>query len=243
MNFIFLFKFVINNPFLNQLKDHTMSYMLLCALPEEVVNVIYDFKKMNAANVIGNYFKMAKQRHLVFIELSFYTIQDIYTNSIYSTPSNCTSETDKVIQDIYNNLTIMYNSHYSRMNYLRYDWANVLGNLSRILMYYYNRLAFSDCLKKKNINYKYLKASIQLWFKLCQKYNLYLVLCYMQSAKKVNRNMKAINLRTIKNFSEFRVSPLVTFYNTAEADIISLERGMMPHHKVLRLNAFDRSIY
>ena len=81
-----------------------MSYMLLCALPEEVVNVIYDFKKINAVNVIGNYFKMAKQRHLVFIELSFYTVQDISTNSIYSILSNCPSGTDKVIKDIYNQL-------------------------------------------------------------------------------------------------------------------------------------------
>ena len=222
--------------------------MLLCALPEEVVNVIYDFKKINAANVIGNYYKMAKQRHLVFEQLSFYTVQDIFTYSIYSIsiysiPSNCPLGTDKVIKDFYNNLTIMYNSHYSRTNYLRHDWANVLGNISRILMYYYNRLAFSDCLKKKNINYKYLKASIQLWFKMCQKYNLYLVLFYMQSAKKVNRNCKAIKLRTIKTFTEFRVSPLVTFYNTAETDIISLQSGMMPHHKLMRLNAFDRSIY
>ena len=225
-----------------------MSYMLLCTLPEEVVNNIYDFKKINAANVIGNYFKMAKERHLVFKILSFYTVQDvstysIYSISFYSTSSNCPSGTDKVIKDIYNHLTIMYNSHYSRTNYLRHDWANVLGNISRILMYYYNRLAFSDCLKNKNINYKYLKSSIQLWFKLCQKYNLYLVLCYMQSAKKVNRNCKAIKLRTIKTFTEFRVSPLVTFYNTAETDIISLSRGMMPHHKLMRLNAFDRSIY
>ena len=220
-----------------------MSYMLLCALPKEVVNVIYDFKKINAVNVIGNYFKMAKQRHLVFIELSFYTVQDISTKSIYSILSNCPSGTDKVIKDIYNQLTIMYNSHYSRTNYLRHDWANLLGNISRILMYYYNRLAFSDCLKKKNINYKYLKASIQLWFKLCQKYNLYLVLFYMKSEKKVNCNSKAIKLRTIKTFTEFRVSPLVTFYNTAETDIISLQRGMMPHHKLMRLNAFDRRIY
>ena len=225
-----------------------MSYMLLCTLPEEVVNNIYDFKKINAANVIGNYFKMAKERHLVFKILSFYTVQDvstysIYSISFYSTSSNCPSGTDKVIKDIYNHLTIMYNSHYSRTNYLRHDWANVLGNISRILMYYYNRLAFSDCLKKKNINYKYLKASIQLWFKMCQKYNLYLVLFYMQSAKKVNRNCKAIKLRTIKTFTEFRVSPLVTFYNTAETDIISLQSGMMHHHKLMRLNAFDRSIY
>ena len=217
-------------------------------LPNEIVNIIYNFMKVNAANVLRKHYKMAKQRHLVFEQLSFYTVQDIFTNSIYSnsiysTPSNCPLGTDKVIEDIYNNLTIMYNSHYSRTNYLKHDWANVLGNISRILMYYYNRLAFSDCLKKKNINYKYLKASIQLWFKLCQKYNLYLVLFYMQSAKKVNRNCKAIKLRTIKTFSEFRTSPLVTFYNTAEADIISLERGMMHHHTLLRLNSFERTIY
>jgi hypothetical protein len=228
-----------------------MSYnLLLKVLPGDVVALIYEFMKVNAANVIVDYFKNAKRRYNVFVYLSHYSIEYISEQSIYSINSiynanfalaNGSNAKDKVIVDLYKHLVFMYDAHYSRTKYMRDGWANVLGNVSQILMYYYNRLAFSDSLKKKNSNYVYLKACIQLWFKLCQKYNLYLVLCYLKSAKRVNRNTKAIKLRTIKNFAEFRLAPLVTY--SKMPDSIYNECGLMRHHKLLRLNAFERQIY
>ena len=226
-----------------------MSYKLLLeVLPSDIVELIYEFMKVNAANVIGAYFANAKRRYNVFVYLSHYSIETISANSIYSINSlynaNFTvwsNAKDKVIEDLYKHLVFMYGAHYSRTNYMRDGWANVLGNISQILMYYYNRLAFSDSLKKKNSNYVYLKACIQLWFKLCQKYNLYLVLCYLKSAKRVNRNDKAIKLQTIKNFAEFRLAPLVTYSKIPES--IYNECCLMRHHKLLRLNALERRIY
>jgi len=226
-----------------------MSYKLLLeVLPGDVVALIYEFMKVNAANVICAYFANAKKRHAVFVYLSHYSIEYISEHSIYSINSLYNADfavwsnfKDKVIVDLYKYLVFMYHAHYSRTNYLRDHWANALGNVSQILMYYYNRLAFSDSLKKKNSNYVYLKACIQLWFKLCQKYNLYLVLCYLDSAKRVNRNDKAIKLRTIKNFAEFRLAPLVTYSKIPES--IYNECGLMRNHKLLRLNAFERRIY
>ena len=230
-----------------------MSYTLLLEvlpLPNEIVNIIHEFMKVNAANVIVAYFKTAKKRYNVFVYLSHYSIEYISEQSIYSINSlynanfalaNGSNAKDKVIVDLYKHLVFMYDAHYSRTKYMRDGWANVLGNISQILMYYYNRLAFSDSLKKKNSNYVYLKACIQLWFKLCQKYNLYLVLCYLKSAKRVNRNDKAIKMRTIKNFAEFRLAPLVTY--SKMPDSIYNECGLMRHHKLLRLNALERQIY
>jgi hypothetical protein len=226
-----------------------MSYnLLLKVLPADVVALIYEFMKVNAANAIVDYFKNARTRYDVFVYLSHYSIEYISDHSIYSINSlynanafaNANAK-DKVIEDIYKHLVFMYGAHYSRTKYMRNGWANVLGNVSQILMYYYNRLAFSDSLKKKNSNYVYLKACIQLWFKLCQKYNLYLVLCYLESAKRVNRNDKAIKLRTIKNFAEFRLAPLVTYAKMP--DSIYNECGLLRHHKLLRLNAYERQIY
>ena len=231
----------------------SMSYMLLLevlSLPNEIVDIIYEFMKVNAVNALRNHFKNAKKRYEAFYKLSHYSFEyisniTIYSiNSIYYNNFNVINSNlkDKVIEDIYKDLIIMNESHYPRAKYLRHYWANALGNTSQILMHYYNRLAFSDSLKKKNINYIYLTASIQLWFKLCQKYNLYLVLCYMKSAKKVDRNSKAIQLRTIKNFAEFRFAPLVTYAKMHE-DTIRNEMGLMRNHRLLRLNAFERSIY
>jgi hypothetical protein len=228
-----------------------MSYKLLLEvlpLPNEIVNIIHEFMKVNAANVIVAYFKNAKKRYDVFGYLSHYSIEYISDHSIYSINSIYNANytvwsnfKDKVIEDLYKHLVFMYGAHYSRTYYLSHYCAKALGNVSQILMYYYNRLAFSDSLKKKNRNYVYLKACIQLWFKLCQKYNLYLVLCYLKSAKRVNRNDKAIKLRTIKNFAEFRLAPLVTY--SKMPDSIYNECGLLRHHKLLRLNAFERQIY
>lgn len=231
-------------------------------LPNEIVDIIYGFMKVNAANVIRNYFNNAKKRYSVFVYLSHYSIADISALSIYSINSMYNANfvihsinsivgnsnvvvssniKDTVIEDLYKHLMFMYNAYYRRANYTRCGWPNVLGNVSQLLMYYYNRLAFSDSLKKKNSNYVYLKACIELWFKLCQKYNLYLVLCYLDSAKRVDRIIKAIKLRTIKNFSQFRLAPLVT--DTKLPESIYNECGLMRHHKLLRLNAFERMIY
>jgi len=226
-----------------------MSYIILRELfPCDVADIINEFMKVNAANVIIKYLNNSKKRYSVFVQLSHLTIAYFSEFSIYSINSIANNHlvvscnlVDEVIEDLYNELTFMYNAHYPRASYLRAGWCNVLGNISNILMYYYNRLAFSDGLKKNNSNYNYLKMCIELWFKLCQKHNLYLVLCYLDSAKKVNRNIKAIKLRPIKNFSQFRIAPLVT--DTKLPESIYNECGLMRHHKLLRFNAFERRIY
>ena len=233
----------------NSKSKHAMSYKLLCELfPCDVADLIYEFMKVNAANVIIKYLNNSKKRYSVFVQLSHLTIAYFTEFSIYSINSIANNHlvvscnlVDEVIEDLYNELMFMYNAHYPRASYLREGWPNVLGNISNILMYYYNRLAFRGCLKKNNSNYNYLKMCIELWFKLCQKYNLYLVLCYLDSAKKVNRNIKAIKLRPIKNFSQFRIAPLVT--DTKLPESIYNECGLMRHHKLLRFNAFERRIY
>ena len=222
-----------------------MSYKILLELfPCDIAELIYEFMKENAINIIKN----AKKRYSVFVQLSQCSIAYFSEFSIYSIDSivnnylvvSC-NLVDEVIEDLYNELMFMYNAHYPRASYLREGWPNVLGNISNILMYYYNRLAFRGCLKKNNSNYNYLKMCIELWFKLCQKYNLYLVLCYLDSAKKVNRNIKAIKLRPITNFMYFRLAPLVTYAKMPES--IYNECGLLRHHRLLRLNAFERMIY
>jgi hypothetical protein len=218
-------------------------------LPNEIVDIIYGFMKVNAANAIGSYFKTAKRSYDVFVYLANYRVHYISLFSIYSITGNNANYVahylkDEVITKLYNNLIIMYKSHYSRAKYSRNTWHCVLNNISQILMYYYNRLAFSDSLKKNNVNYTYLKMCIELWFKLCQKYNFYLSLFYLDSAKKVNRVVKAIQLRTrtIKNFAEFRVSPLVTMRSADYCKNLSYSK-LITHHSLLGLDAYARRLY
>jgi hypothetical protein len=225
------------------------SFLLeVLPLPNEIVDIIYGFMKVNAANTIGTYFKTAKRSYDAYVFLQNYRVEYISVFSIYSIRRNTNYVAhylkDEVITTLYNNLIIMYVSHYSRANYLRNGWHYVLNNISRTLMYYYNRLAFSDSLKKNNVNYNYLKMCIQLWFKLCQKYNFYLALFYIDSAKKVNRTIKAIQLRTrtIKNFAEFRVSPLVTMRSQDYCKNLCYSK-LITHHSLLGLDAYARRLY
>ena len=218
-------------------------------LPNEIVDIIYGFMKVNAANVIGSYFKTTKRSYDVFVYLANYKVEYISAFSIYSITGNNNlvvhaNLKDEVITKLFNNLALMYRSHYSRANYSRNAWRCVLNNISQILMYYYNRLAFSDSLKKNNINYNYLKACIELWFKLCQKYNFYLALFYIDSAKKVKCTIKAIQLRTrtIKNFAEFRVSPLVTMRSADYCKNLCYSK-LIAHHSLLGLDAYARRLY
>jgi uncharacterized protein (UPF0305 family) len=230
-----------------------MFLLKVLPLPNEIVELIYGFMKVNAANAIGSYFKTAKQSNAVFEYLANYRVQDISMFSIYSIRNNANYVAervrahylkDEVITKLYNNLIIMYKSHYRRVNYSRNTWHCVLNNISQILMYYYNRLAFSDSLKKNNVNYNYLKRCIELWFKLCQKYNFYLSLFYLDSAKKVKCTIKAIQLRTrtIKNFAEFRVSPLVTMRSDDYCKNLSYCK-LIAHHSLLGLDAYARRLY
>ena len=224
-----------------------MYYLLLQeVLPYDVVEIIYEFMKVNAVNVIINYLNNAKKRHSVYVYFAKYKVEYISALSIYSINSivNYHLGKDKVIEDLYKNLVWMYGAHYSRTYYKRNGWRYVLNNISQILMYYYNRLAFSDGLKKNNVNYNYLKMCIQQWFKLCQKYNFYLLLSYIDSVKKVNRNIKAIQLRTrtIKNFAEFRVSPLVTM-RFDDYKSLWFNSNYISHHRLLGLNPQERRNY
>jgi hypothetical protein len=191
-----------------------MSYMILLevlSLPNDIVDIIYECMKVNAANVIGNYFRMARARHRAFLYFVSFGIEEIHFSS--TGIATIDGAPEHLIKDIYTNLMTLYRSHYSYRSTIvgRNSWQYVLNKISKMLMFYYNRLALNNLLKKKTMNYKYLRASIELWFTLCQKYHFYLMLHYLKSTKKMDSNRKAIQVKNIKTFMDFRISPIVNF--------------------------------
>jgi len=179
-----------------------MSYMLLSVLPNEIVTTIYNFKRENAKTVINNYLRIAKMRRAAFLSFIEFSVMSLYTFMI-------DGKLDELIQKIHTNLTILLNSQFSRSTYNREMWRKLLNRVSKLLMYFYNKLATNNCLKNSNINYKYFKASVELWFKLCQKNYFWLYLSYLKTTKKSDRIVKAIKFKNIKNFAYFRWSPII----------------------------------
>ena len=219
-----------------------MSYMLLCALPKEVVNVIYDFKKINAANAIGNYFKIAKSRYY-----SFWRFANCLNMTLRGEINYYYELRDTIIETIHHHLNNLTTLHYPSHIYSRTAWRDMLNNVSNALMYYYNRMVLSGCVKQNNSNYKYLKACIELWFKLCQKYNFYLELSYLSSIKKISCKTQAIKLKSIKTFTEFNYSPLVICKNKPPIKLVitcSRYIGFNLHnYKVLGRDDWERQLF
>ena len=219
-----------------------MSYMLLCALPETVVNVIYDFKKINAANTIRNYFINAKKRHYSFWRFAKYLNMTLRGEIKYYYALR-----DTRIETLNHHLNILTTSHYPSNIYSRSDWCEVLNNVSKALMYYYNRMMLSGCVKQNNSNYKCLKACIELWFNLCQKYNFHLELSYLSSIKKVSCQTQAIKLKPIKTFTEFNYSPFVTYKDKPPLELVitrSRYIGFNLHnYKVLGSDDWERQLF
>ena len=178
--------------------------MLECVFPAEIVAMIYHFKNAkNAKIVINNYVRIAKMRRAAFLSFIDFSVMSLYTITIADKP-------DELIQTTHRNLTILLNSQFSS-TYSREMWRTLLNRVSKILMYYYNKLATNNCLKNSNINYKYFKACVELWFKLCQKNYFWLYLSYLKTIKprKANCLVKSITFKTIKNFADFRFSPII----------------------------------
>ena len=182
-----------------------MSYMLQCVLPDDIVAMIYYFKNANTAKiVITNYVRIAKMRRSAFLSFINFSVMSLYTITIADKP-------DELIQTTHTKLTTLLNSQFSCSTYNREMWRTLLNRVSKILMYFYNKLATNNCLKNSNINYKYFKACVELWFKLCQKNYFWLYLSYLKTIKprKANCLVKAITFKTIKNFADFRCSPII----------------------------------
>ena len=219
-----------------------MSYMLLCLLPEALVNVIYDFKKINAANTIRNYFITAKKRHY-----SFWRFAKYFNMTLHGEIKYYYALRDTRIETINHHLTILTTLHYPSNIYSRSDWCEVLNNVSKALMYYYNRMMLSGCVKQNNSNYKCLKACIELWFNLCQKYNFHLELSYLSSIKKVSCQKQAIKLNPIKTFTEFNYSPFVTYKDNPPLELVitrSRYIGFNLHnYKVLGRDDWERQLF
>lgn len=219
-----------------------MSYMLLSAFPKEVVDIIYDFKKLNAANVIGSYFKMAKQRYY-----SFWRFEKCLNMTLRGEIKYSYELSETRIETIHHHLTILTTSHYPSNIYSRMAWSDVLNNASKALMYYYNRMALSGCVKQNNSNYMCLKACIKMWFQLCQKYNFFLELSYLSSKKKVSCKTQAIKLKPIKTFVEFNNSPFVTYKDNPPLVLnITSSRYVgfnLLNYKVLRRNDWEQNLF
>ena len=167
-----------------------MAYMLLCALPKEIVDFIYHINNSEYAFIYFTKFTFKKYeqiKSLLYPEV--YNFNQLYQKHIK-------------IKNIYNYLTSILECNY---RYSREKMQPLLHDISKQLMFCHN----INILDKDNTNYILTKSSIKQWFKLCQKYNLYIFLIFVKDDKIYKKIFNPNKMVGINIFSHFAISPII----------------------------------
>ena len=185
-----------------------MAYVLLGVLPEEIVKLINHINNSEHAFI---YFTKCTFKKF-FPGPEVYHLNELYQKHIK-------------IKNIYNYLTSILECNYL---YSREKLQPLLFDISKYLMFCHNinildkekslkedniisfiKSSLFNSYQKDNTNYILTKSSIKLWFKLCQKYNLYIFLRFMKDGKRYTKIFNPNKIGGIETFSHFAISPIV----------------------------------
>jgi hypothetical protein len=206
-----------------------MAYMLLCVLPKEIVEIIYHFNNSEYAFIYFTKFTLDNK---------YGKINSVFYQRDHGHNLNELYEKHMKIEYISRYLTSMLECNFY---YSREKLQPILNYISKHLMHRYNILYVKNSLKKKNTNYEYLEASIKLWFKLCQKYNLYLLLCLINDGKKHIKIFNSNKINGLETFSQFAISPILLLDKVYNKDYHDKEITLsLFNHKMVDDRFFER---
>lgn len=116
-----------------------------------------------------------------------------------------------------NTFTWKFNKQFDRK-----FWLYFLSLMGEKLMTIYVSMEISGANKNSNVDYKNLKMASGLWFKLCQRYDVKLGLCYKNRdvgyAVSYCNFARAIDIKKINNFCKFAFAPTLYFGETCRVD-------------------------
>jgi len=175
-----------------------MAYVFLGVLPKEIVELIYHNNNSEYAFIYFTKFTFKKNGQInSLLYLEVYNFNQLYQKHMK-------------IKNIYNYLTSIFECNY---RYSREKIQPLLHDISKHLMFFHNINIYildkEKSLKEDNTNYILTKSSIKLWFKLCQKYNVYLLLWIIKDGKRYTKIFNPNKMGGIETFSHFAISPIV----------------------------------
>ena len=183
-------------------------------LPDELIAYIYLIvKKDSCADKIGQFYKLRlKQKDLMksLIMILLYPPMDKIGYHLL---------TDENII----NLRFILNNNYPK-TYDKCFWQNLLTLLSYQLMAMSNWLLLNNLNVNSNFRYRNLKIAIEIWFRMCQKYHIKLLLSNLNCGKLSQTRVKARHIVKIKQFSNYRFAPMIVD-NRAEYETIIVNRA------------------
>ena len=172
-------------------------------LPPELIRIIYLYCRENSANKISKFCGLRN--------FKIYALNDVIKHIIYNKQYIngiwwCVSSPDCI-----ENLKFILNSEYSRLVYNHEFWQYLLGLFSYALRRVHNDIVISGLSGFPNIKYyrMNLKITIELWLKLCKKYNMKLC-CGIYDRHKRHVTYERTYARSMikmKNFESYALSP------------------------------------
>lgn len=174
-------------------------------LPHEIIYMIYIILlKQNSIDTILKHYKIIEKKTLVLKNV----ISDmIYFNINYTIESKLYFHASTL-----ENFKMILNSQFNREIYPLDFWKHLLDVISNRLMQMHNRFCILGNDKRSNSNYKEFLQIIEVWFKLCKKHNIKLLICKYDNFNKTTISRlesQSKIMEHIKTFKKFVYAPRV----------------------------------
>ena len=185
-----------------------MKYFhLLKFLPLDLIHYIYYINTVNSANIIIKKYRFYKKVIYVIKNVKNFILND-----------------DIVSDYIINSFNFIINNTFPN-KYNKLFWEHLLNLISNKLgtfNVYFIILALNNNFKKNDIKYKNFEIAINLWLKMCQKYDISFTVFtsknFLNISKKYQQvTIKSRNLIKLKNFNKFIHRPAIYINNKNES--------------------------
>ena len=194
-------------------------FQLLIIFPPEIVAIIAQYILISdSADTIYHHLSYyTKKNKILYNSIEYIINHDNYGHTLatYFTPYSFIKKISVSSLKNIENLEFISNTYYSQKLKFNYFWSRYLTALSYKIMDQYNKIHMFNLDNNNTKCYKNLKITIQLWFKLCKKFNLKLALYTRIFAYNISNNDYKItyeyarNIKPIKNFNKFVCPPVI----------------------------------
>ena len=187
-----------------------LSYPLLVFLPADLLHYIYLINLHNKASTqIQKFYKNRAIKNNIIYEIinEFINYHDMQLLAVYNDP-NRSIVRDRNIEL----LQFILDNDFSR-KYDRFFWQNLTEIIIYNLMQLHNSIFCRHLNINKNFYYRNLKIASKLWFKICQKYNIKLLI-HTTDSKNFAQSFQYIYARNhlpIKNLNKFIITPIILY--------------------------------
>ena len=185
-----------------------MKYFhLLKFLPLDLIHYIYYINTVNSANIIIKKYRFYKKVIYVIKNVKNFILND-----------------DIVSDYIINSFNFIINNTFPN-KYNKLFWEHLLNLISNKLgtfNVYFMILALNNNFKKNDIKYKNFEIAINLWLKMCQKYDISFTVFTSKNFSNISKKyqqvtIKSRNLIKLKNFNKFIHRPAIYINNKNES--------------------------